>query len=158
MIKVDELFEYSIANEHIATAHAIFWALSQNLVSQTDDSNKLKTLTYDKAAVEQLTKSNVLGLGTVKLYIVTCKNDWYAFYFAKNVLELASLHRSLFNQEPGKIVEARRLLHKYFSIDGEDMQLIDYRQKILSYPAYVGHAKAQSNVMLRFESVVKQVV
>ncbi len=158
MIRVGELFEYSIENEHIATAHAIFWAISQGIVKQTDDSNKLKTIEYDKAAVEQLTQSNVLGLGTVKLYIVTCKNDWYAFYFAKNVLELANLHRSLFNQEPGKIVEAKRLLHKHFSIDDEDMQLIEYRKNILSYPAYIGHAKAQSSVMVRFESVVKQVV
>jgi hypothetical protein len=158
MTKVSELFEYSIANEQIATAHAIFWAISNNLVATSDDSEKLTTLTYDKAAVAQLTQSNVLGLGTIKLYIIECKNNWYAFYFAQNVLELASLHRSLFNQEAGKIVEAKRLLNKLFSIDGEEQFLLDYRKQVLSYPAYIGHAKANSNIMTRFESVVKKVV
>ena len=158
MITVNELFEYSIENEHIATAHAIFWAISQEIVQQTDDSKNLNTITYDNAAIEQLIQNNVLGLGTIKLYLITCKNNWYAFYFAKNVLELNNLHRSLFNQDPGKIVEAKRLLHKYFTVDDEDIQLIDYRKNILSYPAYIGHAKAQSSLMVRFESVVKQVV
>lgn len=158
MIRVAEIFEYCVANEHIASAHAIFWAISKGFVQTTDDSKKLNNITYDKVAISKLIQNNVLGLGTVKLYLVTCKNNWYAFYFARNVLELASLHREMFGQEPRKMVEANRLLHKHFNIDSESILLIDYRQKILTYPAYIGHAKAQSRMITRFESVVKQVV
>ena len=158
MIRVNEVLEYSIANEYVVTAHAVFWALSAGLVTSEDDIDKLKGLDFDKAAVEALVQKNVLGLGAVKLYVVTCKNNWYAFYFARNVLELGSLHRGLFRQEPKQIVEARKLLYQFFIFEHEEMMLIDYRKKILSFPAYIGHAKAQSKVLVRFDSGVKKVV
>lgn len=158
MINVKELFEFSVSNENIVTAHAIYWALSQKLVNPEDDSQRLINLNFDKATIEQLAKKNVLGLGKIKLYSVECKNNWFAFYFAKDVLELANLHWTLFGQQPGKIVEANRLLYMYFTIGSENVLLIDYRKKFLSFPAYVGHAKANSYVMVKFERVVKNVV
>lgn len=157
MTKVNEVFEFAIANEFNVLAHSIYWALSQKLVSLNDDSQKLIDLNFDKSAIQEIARKNVLGMGKVKLFTIECKNNWYAFYFAKDIIELGYLHRELFGQKIGKIVEAKRLLYSYFEINGEEVLLIDYRNRFIEFPVYIGHAKAKSHVLVKFERVKKVV-
>ena len=160
MITVKELLEFSIENEFMMVAHATFWAVSNGIVSLADDSNKLKQSDIDRLAVEQMMQQNILGIGTVKLFVITCKNNWYAFYFAKTSLEAATLHTQLYGQRVEKIIEAQRLLHStaHFVETGQEMFLIDYRKQAFVLPFYIGHSKAGELIMYKFNREARKVV
>lgn len=118
-----------------------------------DDSKKMDSLDFDQESISELIKKNVLGLGQIKLYVVTASKELYAFYFARNALEASSHHQRIFHQQPMNIVEAHRLLHKLmYLVDlDKEMFLIDYRKEVLQFPAYIGHAKAGEYILHRLD-------
>ena len=152
-ITVKDLLDFSIDHEYSMMAHICYWAITTQNIRPEYDSKVLDQLVFDKQAITQLMEQNVLGLGQIKLYVVTVSKSLYAFYFARNGLEAASHHRRVFREQPHNVVEAPRLLHKLMylpSIDKE-MFLIDYRKGILQFPAYIGHARPGMYVLHRLD-------
>lgn len=157
LISVKELLEYAVAGEHSVLAHTIFWGMTTQGISPEDDSEKLKTLPFDREAISALVQNNVLGMGQIKLYVVRVGAELFAFYFARNVLEASSHHTRLFSQKPSTIVEAERLLHKHMYLADLDksMMLVDYRKELLQFPAYIGHAQANDHKLYRLDQQQK---
>ncbi|MGE7917253.1 hypothetical protein [Lysinibacillus xylanilyticus] len=152
LITVKEILEYATEFELRHLAHQVFWAVSTQQINLADDSNKLLELSYDEAAVREMTDRNVLGIGRIKLYVVESFAQ-YAFYFANNALEVSMLHREKFGEVAGAITEAHRLLTKemYFSDLDIQISLIDHSKTIVQFPAYFGHAAAGQYVLHRLD-------
>ena len=162
VITVKDLLDFSIEQEYNMMAHICYWAITTHQVGLEEDSTVLDQLTFDKGTIQQLMNQNVLGLGRIKLYVVTVNQSLYAFYFASNSLEAASHHKVMFREQPRNIAEAPRLMHKlmYLSNIDKEMLLIDYRKQVLQFPAYVGHARSGEYVLHRldYQQGVSQVV
>jgi len=143
LITVKEILEYATEFELYWLAHQVYWAVSTQQIQLEDDSNKLLKVVYDDAAVREMTNRNVLGIGRIKLYVVKSFAQ-YAFYFARDPLEVNMLHKALFGELPGAITEAHRLLTKVMYFADIDIQtsLLEYRKTIVQFPAYLGHAEA----------------
>ena len=153
VITVREILEYAVEGEHSVLAHMIFWSMTTYGIAPEDDSNKLKELPFDREAISELVQKNVLGMGQIKLFVVKVSSELFAFYFARNVLEASSYHTRLFFQNPTSIVEAERLLHKsmYLADLDKHMMLVDYRNELLQFPAYIGHAEAGGHKLYRLD-------
>ena len=150
---VKEMLEYAIEGEHSVLAHMIFWGMTTQGIAPEDDSNKLKDLDFDREAISALVINNVLGMGQIKLFVVKVNAELFAFYFARNVLEANAHHTQLFFQKPLSIVETERLLHKsmYFANLDKHMMLVEYRNELLQFPSYIGHAKAGDHKLYRLD-------
>lgn len=160
MITVQNLLEYSIEQEYSMLAHTIFWAISSQNINPNDDSSVLKNIEFDQVAITNLMQQNVLGLGNIKLFVITVAKDIYAFYFAKTSFEALVHHSYLFAKKANQIVEAKRLMHtKMFWPDtDQEMKLIEYRKQLLDFPAYVGHARAGEHILYKLQRGVSKVV
>lgn len=152
-ITVKELLEYAVEGEHSVLAHTIFWSMTTQGISPDDDSEKLKDLPFDEEAISTLVQNNVLGMGQIKLFVVKVRAELFAFYFARNVLEANAHHTQLFFQKPLSIVASERLLHKsmYLADLDKHMMLVDYRNELLQFPAYIGHAEAGDDRLYRLD-------
>lgn len=154
MVTVQEMFDYAIENDCSLIAHTLFWAIAQGEVSQEDDADKVKDLQRDDQAIQELIKSNVLGIGKIKLFVVeTNHQDLYAFYLAENVLEANRLHEDKFREHDKRITRADRLMIPYMSFVSSEKEesLYEHRKSIVQFPAYVGHALAGEHVLHRLE-------
>ena len=69
------------------------------------------------------------------------------------MLEANSHHTRLFSQKASSIVEAERLLHKsmYLADLDKHMMLVEYRNELLQFPAYIGHAEAGDHKLYRLD-------
>lgn len=152
IITVKEMFDYAMEFDMKRLAHQIFWAITADKVQLTDDSNRLLKIHFDTETVQNMTEQNVLGLGRVKLYVVPSFN-WYAFYYAKNILEVSGLHKSLFNEHPSRIIESPSLQTKvmYFVDLDIEYALIDYKKTIVEFPIYLGHAAPKEYHLYRLD-------
>lgn len=154
---VQEFLEGAVNLDMKRVAHTIFWAIQEGHVKGSDDSNKLLTLHLHDAAISWLTEQNVLGLERIKLFAVKCNpaDELYAFYFAENVEDVDRLHRTLFRQPIEKITNASRLMPKimHFVKDDIDTSFFSYRDKIVEYPAYIGHAYAGQPIIYNLRGV-----
>lgn len=152
IITVKEILEYATEFELCRLAHQVFWVVSTQQINLADDSNKLLEVTYDELAVHEMTERNVLGIGRIKLYVVESFAQ-YAFYFASNSLEVSIMHHEKFGERIGAITEAHRLLTKvmYFADLDIHIPLIDHRQTIVQFPAYLGHAAAGQYILHRLD-------
>lgn len=158
-ITVQEMFDYCLEGEHVFLAHVVYWCIANQVVKPTDDSNLLKEVEVDLAAVKVMSKQNLLGLKIVKLYVIKDTKEFYAFYFASNSLEASSMHHQLFGAGES-IVEAPTLMHKLMYVEdiGDHVFLIDYRKRFVEFPVYIGHARAKEYTLQRMERQVSKVV
>ncbi|WP_431030034.1 hypothetical protein [Lysinibacillus sp. LZ02] len=153
LITVKDLLDYSIDQEYSMMAHICYWAITTQNVQLEDDSKVIDQLAFGRQAITQLMQQNVLGLGQIKLYVITVNKHLYAFYFARNGLEAASHHKRIFREQPQNISEAPRLMHKLMHLTSinKEIFLIDYRKQILQFPAYIGHARSGEYVLHRYD-------
>lgn len=160
MITVQELMTHCIERENSLMAHLCFWAITTQGVTPEQNSDVLKQLSFDQMAITELVKSNILGIGQIKLFVIGTGNNIYAFYFAKSGFEARAHHSYLFGQQAQQVVEAKKLLYtKMLWADSEqEMTLLEYRKTLVDYPAYVGHAKGGQHVLYKLGRGVKQVV
>ncbi|MHA6260594.1 hypothetical protein ACXYMX_11980 [Sporosarcina sp. CAU 1771] len=145
MVKVEEVLKLAIDTDMSGLAHRVFWAITEGKVKAHEDSKKLDCIDYDQEAIAQLIEKNVLSIGKVKLFVATIKNpEIYAFYYSENVLEANHLHRKLFKEAPKRLTHAPHLLGNVFQLDEKNDPEILYfhREKVVSYPYYLGVARA----------------
>lgn len=117
-----------------------------------DNVEKLKKVQSDEAEVFRLHKTNLLGIGRIKLYAIkTQTKDWFAFYFAEHALDVFRLHGEKFGENNVGILPADRLLCGVMASaeTGKEEFLFDRKKRIAEFPAYVGHAKAGERVMFQ---------
>jgi len=96
-----------------------------------------------------------LRIGKIKLYIAeTTTPGQFAFYYSENVLEAHALHQNLFRETPKRLTNASHLMHKLFHFNETDAANILYfhRNKVVSYPYYLGHARAGERVLVRMQA------
>lgn len=158
-ITVQEMFDFCIERENTFLAHLIYWALQNKLAGLQDDWSLLKEIPVDMETVKDYMEQNILGMRLVKLYVVRDAQDYYAFYFAHNSLEVMNLHTPRFG--PSKsIVEAPSLMHRLMHIEAiKDSEfLIDYRKRFVEFPVYIGHARAHEHYIQRLDGQVSRVV
>lgn len=154
MITVQEMFDFAVECDSSLIAHTLFWAISRGHISTEDDVDKLKNLKLDDQVIQELVKSNMLGIGKIKLFVVeTNHQDLYAFYFAENVLEANRLHEDKFRERDRRITRADRLMIPYMTFvnTGKEESLYEHRKSIVQFPAYVGHALAGEHILHRLE-------
>ncbi|WP_153722988.1 hypothetical protein [Sporosarcina cascadiensis] len=128
-------------------AHDIYWAMTRDLI---DPANAICSIPYDNEEVSRLEKENVLGLGSIKLYVIKTKTkDVFAFYFAEHSLNVFRLHEKKFREYDVTIQNVDRLMIKVIAcaVTGEEEFLFERRRRIAEYPAYVGHAWAGEMVI-----------
>ena len=153
-VTVQELFDYAVESDCSLLAHGLFWAISRGHVRPEDDSDRFKNLERDDQAIQELVKSNLLGIGRIKLFVIqTNQLNLYAFYLAENVLDASRLHEDYFREDAKKITRADRLMIPYmtFANTGQEESLYEHRKSIVQFPAYVGHAIAGQRVLHRLE-------
>lgn len=141
---VQEFLEGAVSFDMNRVAHTIFWAIQEGRVKGDDDASRLLDLHLHDTAITWLTEQNVLGLERIKLFAVkgNTKEELYAFYFAETIEEVQQLHQALFKQRVERITNASRLMPKVMSFmkDGIDTSFFSYREKIVEFPVYIGHA------------------
>lgn len=152
MVTVKEVFDFAVETDMVLLAHKVYWAISKQLVSLEDDTDKLKLIDYDEQEIDGLIKRNMLDIGRIKLFVIqTNQEGWFSFYFAENSLDAYRLHSELFRERGGKITQADRLMIPVmaFADSGKEERLLDYKKNVVEYPAYVGHARAGEHVLYR---------
>lgn len=148
-MKINEYLEGAISLNMKLVAHTVYWALINQLVSGDDDVTKMFNIPLDEAEINRLTEQNVLGVEKIKLFVIqTQKKDLYAFYFAEDALTASQLHQSLFGEKTTSISNGKRLWLNtmHFVKQGYEMTFLDYRDHLIQFPAYIGHAYARQNV------------
>ncbi|GKV65209.1 MULTISPECIES: hypothetical protein [unclassified Sporosarcina] len=149
-ITVGELFEFAVEMDMSLVSHNIYWALANKKIGVNDSVEKLKKVNSDEAAVLHLHKTNLLGIGRIKLYAIkTQTKDWFAFYFAEHSLDVFRLHGNKFGENDVSILNADRLATKVMASaeSGREEFLFERKKRIAEFPAYIGHAKAGETVM-----------
>lgn len=148
---VKDMLDLAVECDMSMVAHHTYWAITQNAVTLQDSIDKLMSIQVDKQAVQSLIESNMLGIGRIKLFVVkTVEPNVYAFYFAKDALEARAMYESKFGEVKGITNGARLMPNKMLFADTRlEMTLFEYRKRIVHFPAYLGHAKAQENVLYR---------
>ena len=144
MITVKDMLDYALEIDLSHLAHSIYWALMNEQIQLHDDSEDLKGIEFNETEVQQMMEQNVLDIGKVKLFVMDTKDNWYAFYLAEHSLDAYRLHETLFREQQRKITRADRLMINLmtFAATGAEESLYDHKKDVLTYPAYVGHAKA----------------
>ncbi|GEN83599.1 hypothetical protein SLU01_19110 [Sporosarcina luteola] len=152
MVTVREMFDFAIETDGLNLAHRIYWALSENLVQLEDDSEKLDAIHYDESAIYSMVERNVLSIGRIKLFVIQTSNEkWYSFILAENSLDAYRLYADLFREKPRKVTRSDRLMIPTMDIadTGQQTNLYEYRKNVVQFPAYVGHAEANTKVLYR---------
>lgn len=152
MATVKEVLDLAIEIELIGLAHRVFWAISNGKVNLNDASEALDTIHYDELAIAQMVERNLLVIGKIQLYILaTFQPDTYAFYYCENAVEADSLHREMFREAPKRLTTAPHLMTEIFHFDetGASQILYFQRKDVVSYPYYLGHARAGERWLYR---------
>lgn len=152
MATVKEVLDLAIEVELIGLAHRVFWAISKGLVTLNDPSERLDTIDYDEKVIEDIVERNFLQIGKIKLYIIeTHHPDIYAFYYCENALEAHSLHQEMFREVPKRLTNGSHLMTKIFHFNERGASQILYfqRKQVVSYPYYLGHARAGERWLYR---------
>jgi len=155
MVSVQEVFQLAIEMDMVHLAHRIFWAIAQGKVKVEEDSERLDAIDYDDEAISEMIARNQLSIGKIKLYVAeTTTPDRFAFYYSESVLEAHALHQDLFRETPKRLTNASHLMLKLFHFDGTEAANILYfhRNKVVSYPYYLGHASAGERVLARMRA------
>lgn len=151
------MFQHTVETDMIPLAHHVFWAVETGVVQWSDDSDLLKQVTYDEAAIQQMIRQNVLGIGKIKLYAAETKTPaLYAFYYSENVLDAHALHEQSFKESPKRMGDASHLLGRLFEFEapGTSNILYFHRSEVAAYPYYLGHAWAGERRFFRIERKV----
>ncbi|PIC79392.1 hypothetical protein CSV75_12410 [Sporosarcina sp. P18a] len=153
MITVQDMFDYALEMDLSHLANSIYWALQKDKVTFQDDSKKLQAIEFDEVEIKRLMEKNDLNIGKVKLFVMDGPDEWYAFYLAEHSLDAYRLHEELFREQQSKITRADRLMinRMTFMETGAEQCLYEHKKEIITYPAYVGHAKAGERVLYRVE-------
>lgn len=154
MVTVQEVFQLAIEIDMMHLAHRIFWAIAEGKVEVEDDSERLDAIDYDDEAITKMVAQNQLRIGKIKLYVAeTTMPDQFAFYYSENVLEAHALHQNMFRETPKRLTNASHLMQKLFHFNETDAANILYfhRNKVVSYPYYLGHARARERVLVRMQ-------
>lgn len=149
-ITVGEFFEFAVEMNMSLVSHNIYWALTNGKIGVNDSVEKLKNVNSDETEVLHLHKTNLLGIGRIKLYAIKTKTkDWFAFYFAEHSLDVFRLHGEKFGERDVHIQNADRLVSKVMASaeNGKEEFLFERKKRIAEFPAYIGHAKAGEAVM-----------
>lgn len=152
MITVQELLQYATETDMSLTAHSLYWAITEKKIALHDDSEKLKSLSFDEVAIRKILQQNLLRIGEVKLFAMqTRQKNWYAFYFAKHSLDVHHLHETRFGETDGKVTQADRLLPNLmvFAESGKETSWFACRKSVQVCPAYMGHVLAGERVVYR---------
>lgn len=152
MATVQEVLDLAIEIELVGLAHRVFWAISTNKVTVNDPSEKLDEIDYDEVAIAEMVAQNLLAIGKIKLYIIeTFQPDIYAFYYCENAVEADALHREMFREAPKRLTTAPHLMTKIFHFNetGASQILYFQRKQVVSYPYYLGHARAGERWLYR---------
>ena len=123
---VKELLKYAIEGEHSVLAHTIYWSMTIQGITLTDDSRKLLDLPFDCDNISQLVQQNSLGMGQIKLYVVKVKADLFALsHSTLHVMPWKQVHIIVVysTKKLTCIVDAERLLYKY-------MYLVEIESKL----------------------------
>lgn len=144
MITVKDMLDYALEIDLSHLGHSIYWALMNQHIQLQDDSEHLKAIEFNETEVQQMMAQNLLDIGKVKLFVMDTENDWYAFYLAEHSLDAYRLHEQLFRERQYRITRADRLMIHLmtFAETGEEECIYDHKKEVLTYPAYLGHAKA----------------
>lgn len=151
MITVQEMFDYALEMDLSHLAHSIYWALLTERITFLDDSEKLKGIEFDEVEIKRLMEKNDLNIGKVKLFVMDGPEDWYVFYLAEHSLDAYRLHEELFRERQRKITRADRLMTRYMTFVETSTEecLYEHKKEIITYPTYVGHAKAGERTLYR---------
>ena len=142
----------AIEMDMVHLAHRIFWAIAEGKVKVEEDSERLDAIDYDDEAISKMVARNQLRIGKIKLFVAeTTRPDRFAFYYSENVLDAHTLHQDMFRETPKRLTNASHLMPKLFHFDETDAVNILYfhRNKVVSYPYYLGHARAGERVLAR---------
>ena len=152
MVTVQEVLRLAIETDMRGLAHRVFWAIAEDKVRADEDSKNLEYVDYDEEAITKMIEQNVLNIGKVKLFVITTKKPGiFAFYYSENVLEANALHQKIFKESPKRLTHAPHLLGKVFQLNEKNDPEILYfhREKVVSYPYYLGVARAGERVLNR---------
>lgn len=150
MESVKEVFDLAVELDLYNLAHRVYWAISQKKVDLTDSSKKLEEIEYDEVSINNMVEANLLGIGKVQLFVVQTGNpEWYAFYLSESGLEANSMHIKKFREKPRNITRADRLMVSLMDFVDKDMEmnLYEYRRKVIEFPVYVGHAESGKHTL-----------
>lgn len=151
-VTVQEVLQLAIEMDMVHLAHRIFWAIGIGKVGVEEDLERLEAIDYDDETITEMVAQNKLSIGKIKLYVAqTTKPDLFAFYYSENVLDAHALHQEMFRESPKRLMNASYLMHKLFQFDERSAADILYfhRKKVVSYPYYLGLARAGEQVLAR---------
>lgn len=134
--------------------YTIYWVLTNGKIGVNDTVEKLKKVQPYEAAVLRLHKSNMLGIGRIKLYAIkTQTKDWFVFYFAEHALDVFRLHGKKFGENNKDVLNTYRLLFRMMASaeTGKEEFLFERKKRIAEFPAYVGYVKAGERLMFQTE-------
>lgn len=152
MTTVKEVLDLAIEIELVSLAHRVFWAISTGKVTVNDPSEILDTIHYDELIIAQMVTQNLLAIGKIKLYMIeTYHPDTFAFYYSENALEADALHREMFREAPKRLTATPQLMTRIFHFNetGAAQILWFQRKQVVSYPYYLGHARAGERLLYR---------
>lgn len=140
---VREYWQEVVALELLFAAHLVYLALQRGYVNESDDWSMLANVPYVREEVSLLCAGNELGIGKVKLFVVSCERNWYAFYFAVDALSAKLLHEERFGVCTD-VVQAELLQYRSVSVEGtgRDVDFLTLKKEQATFPAFVGLMQA----------------
>ncbi len=151
MVTVKEILQFAIETDMTQLAHRTFWAIQNQKVESTANSDILHVVEYDEEAIAEMIAQNWLSIGEVKLYVAETRNPGvFAFYYGKDLMEVHMLHQDQFRETPKRWVNGNHLMGQIFHfIETGTMDILYFhRTKVVAYPYYIGHAMAGERVFL----------
>lgn len=106
---VQNLLDDAITYDMPYIAHLIYFMLLSNKISLNEDVSKISQVQIsdeDYQKFYELYQADTLAVRPVQLFAVQVSKKDYAFYFAKNVMEVQALHQKIFKVTALKIINA----------------------------------------------------
>lgn len=103
------LFEQAIQFDEPYTAHFIYFAVKNGKVTMEEPFEKLVDIHLSVEELNELSAikaADVLNMRPVKLYAIQKNTTTFVFYFAKNALEVQTLHNQLYVEWEKYIIDA----------------------------------------------------
>ena len=103
MTTVGELFLASMDARLSKIPYMIYWALTNGLIDESDDSIKLQKIQIDWDVVDDLIKQDVLQIHKIQAYAFSYDSTFYHIVFAKNEKDASEFILRTWRNAPNRL-------------------------------------------------------
>lgn len=140
---INTLFDDAIQYDVPYLADFIFYCVRKRKIAMNEPDEKLETIELTPSELqefEEMRTKDMMKLRQVQLYAIKNTHNTYAFYFGKNVEEVANLHEQRTKQKVTKIYNCyNQMIDKslYFQDTNETKTFREILKEMNDFPCFL---------------------